>query len=209
MIGTLANKTAHHSIIGVVFAALAISVAWAASAFAAPEPLNPRTLDDDASPFESRQLALDATVGAGTPLGVGGLSLEGSPVPALVMSAGVGMGTEGVRGAFAVGPRFVFLEHGAVDLNLGYAVGNHRAGDNLGNLGGLARTAPTAGASDIIASAHMFTMSMHARYRTKGGVQAGFMVGVSKIMNENDFAAGNQNVWLPYVGASVGYAFSL
>jgi len=205
------NRTSARAVAGIIAALLCLAAAPAladADGGKTKPTINAQTLDDNA-PFKARSLALDATVGAGTPLGVGGISLEGSPIPMLVMSAGVGMGVEGVRGAIAFGPRFVFAEQGALDLNLGYAVGNHRNGDGLSNLGGLARGGDKLAGGDTVASAHMFTMSLHGRYRSMDGLQAGLMVGVSKIMNENDFAAPGQDVWLPYLGASFGYAFSL
>ena len=95
-----------------------------------------------------------------------------------------------------------------MDVSLGYAVGDHRAGDNITNFGGLTRSLKVSD-PDPVGTTHMFSATMEARYRSSGGVQTGVLFGVSSIMNRADFSGEEVRRWAPFVGATVGYAFAL
>lgn len=175
-----------------------------------PEPRTEPAISQPALPspptrrshFEERPVALLGTLGLlGSPVGVLGLELEYAPFPWLVLMGGGGTGVAGLQGALGARFRHVTSERVAVGAGAGVSHGRYRPLFYCFDQGNC--KAPVAKPLWLNAEATFET-------RASTGVSYRLAVGLSSKLACDGVECGeafSDKSSLPYITASLGYAF--
>jgi hypothetical protein len=171
--------------------------------------------DDDSSPGASwarRPLAIDAQLGAGTPYGVAGLSLEVSPLRYVTLASGAGWGANGLQIALSTRGRYPFNATTAVAFGLG------------GSTGAYKESYPSIGDKEWVKTwdrAYWLSSEIALEYQRMGGARIRIYLGIEKLLNSGSSAcSSNDNMiaqcvsssngeLLPYLGIALGRALPI
>jgi hypothetical protein len=174
-------------------------------------PEEPPTPD----PWGSLPLVLEAQFGLGAPLGFAGVALDYSPVPAIGINLGVGLGAAGPQYALSTRLRVFRFGHGAhfaPYVGAGASAGAYNQNDWLNFVGG---DPPTTAFHWNTAYWMNFETGMEMRFGQHFELRP--HVGVSFLLNPSAGSPGQDNSppvepidsWSLYAGIAIGYAFGL
>ncbi len=196
--------------------ALAAVFVLAPTAFAQDEedPEPEVSTPDPTEAVWDRVLAISATVGLDTPLGIGGAAIEVTPIRYLAIYAGGGVGRDGVRFAGGIRPQFPFR-----NLSLGLM---------LGVTGGpLDWDSHGADGGDGVSIHRYWEMALFVHgaltgeYRWDSGLFGRLEFGAEALVTPSEAtvctqsdgnACGDASLWMPirgWFGLTVGYALDL